>query len=136
MVRYEVASGPELFLGNRFLGGELIVNTNGTFALEESDDGRNTMLRWDSEHQVHVVRLDCPFDDLDTLLPGKLSEHLSKDCPSGTKENLLAVFGCEDNVIDAIPPYMGLRVECVAHSKERKKYPCRSFPYSDYRQRR
>ena len=120
---HKVASCPELFLEDGFALGELVVEKNGTLALEESDDGSDTVFWWDPQHHVHVIDLDRPFDDLDTLLSGKFSEDLSKDIPNGTEEDFLSVFGSEHHVICAIPPHVGLGMERVGHTKEVKEHP-------------
>ena len=52
----------------RFPLGESVVQENGTLALEESDDGRNTVFWWDTQHHMYMVWFDRPFDDFNALL--------------------------------------------------------------------
>lgn len=121
----EVASGPEFFLGNGFLSGELIVNANGALSLEEAEDTGDTVFRWDFEHHMDMVGLDRPLDDLNLLLSCEFPEDPSEELANGAEKHLLAVLRSEDHVVSAVPPCVGLGMECVIHDERMGYHPFR-----------
>ena len=107
-----VSSRPEVFGSERAAAlGIETVRADGALPFEESDDVGNRVFRWNGDDEVQMIGERIAFDDLAFLLLGELADDFP-DLDSGFREeDLLSVFGYNDDVVPTVPFHMTLRFE-------------------------
>jgi hypothetical protein len=79
---------------------------NRTLAFDVSDHVRNSMLWWNSDHHMHVVRAQMTFQDLTLPLFGQFVKHLPEVATNLSVEHFSTALRDEHNVLLALPSRM------------------------------
>ena len=102
--RDEVSSGPEVLSHKIALllpidAGQM----DRTLALDKADNLRDSVLWWDRDHHMHMIRHEMTFLDAALLLYGQLAEHLAQVTSQLHIQRLPAALGNEHHLVFAVP---------------------------------
>ena len=82
---------------------EIAGRPNRALALDVPDHMRNRMLRWNSDHHMHVVQAQMTLQNLALPLFGKFVKHLSEVATNLAVEHFSTALRDEHNVVLALP---------------------------------
>ena len=125
----EVASGPEVLVGEHALSAEFVMEKNGRFAFQKAHDIGDTVTGRDGKDQVDMLGAGVAFNDLHVLLLCQLTDDLSRPLADVSVEDFLPVLGDDDDVVGAVPGDVRLMVESGSgHGKKRECLPPGALP--------
>ena len=109
---YEVASCPKVLIGEEsLLPAEFVVKTNGRFSFQKSHDVCDAVFGRDGENEMNVIRACITLNHRYLFLLCKLTNDLPRPLTYVSEQNLLPVFGHDDDVVCTIPRHMSGMVE-------------------------